>query len=148
MKLSRALKEKNRLKAEIGKLQSRIGENNVWVDSHPAKYDASKEAARLNETINELIELKTKIFVATNPIRKKIEQSAQLKAHITFLRGLDCDDSETLDREYTPQGVVNVKVKKHATLDRVTLDSTIDACEKTIQRLQDEVDEFNAVTDI
>ncbi|PID95491.1 MAG: hypothetical protein CSA94_01335, partial [Bacteroidetes bacterium] len=88
MKLSKALSEKNRLARKTRELQNKIKEHNSYIKGNTPIYRTQELLGELQETIEELVELKTKIHKANQPVQDKIFKLAELKSFATFLRNL------------------------------------------------------------
>lgn len=86
MKIIEALKEKNNLVRKILDLQKRIITYNCIIEGNPRAYDPKEVMAELNKTIDELIDIKTKITLANQSVQDKIYRLSELKNKIRFLK--------------------------------------------------------------
>jgi hypothetical protein len=142
MTVKRALKEKNKLIKEINELYTKIKTYNSVSDDSEKPYSTKELLSNIDSKLNELVELKTKIHLANGPVYDKIFRMAELKSHVSKLNQLDCSSGKQKswgDTEYTN------KVSEIKIVDR---DYLIKVSEEEIEKLQDELDEFNATTNI
>ena len=142
MTIKRALKEKNKLVKEINDLYAKIKTYNSVAEDGEKPYSTKVLMFNVDSKLNELVELKTKIHLANGPVYGKIFRMAELKSHVSKLSGLDCSSGKQKswgDTEYTN------KVSEIRIVDR---DYLIKVAETEIETLQDELDEFNATTNI
>ena len=141
MKLSKALKQKNRLVRKINSLQQLINRDNSTLEKDYNEEVISGRFAEYYTSVNELVQLKSKIQQATAPIADKLLAMAELKGQANFINNLktrqgsfkDYDGNEEVYSCYYSQNHVDEKVSE---------------IECKIDELQDEVDEYNAITSI
>lgn len=148
--LNKALKIKNRLSGELAKLQAVAVQNNsVREDQKEGKTVVLENVwTEMAATRAALINLKGKIAVASSGIAEKLVKMAELKAEIAFLNSLAVKEgSEDFVTGYG----------SNASVKTVKWDSYISAARKAelirefqyiIDNLQDEIDEYNAVTKV
>ena len=148
--LAKALKVKNRLVGELSNLQNVARQHNALpVESRGEKsVRLDKVWSDLQKVSNRLVELKSKIAVATAGIAPLLVDLAETKGTIAFLESLPVKEG----KEDTQIGYgVNSSLKT------VVWDSFINEDAKNrivkenknrIDSLQDQIDEFNAVTKI
>lgn len=146
MKITKALKLKNRLAGEISGLQGVISRENSRRDDNPSKVDVSSEFEKLNSKRKELIDLKGRIARATAPIAPKLAELSELKSSITFVSGLPTREGEELVGTLSKESVL--KYKWTAFMNRERVDKEVVKLQESINSLQDEIDEFNATTDV
>jgi len=142
MTIKRALKEKNKLVKELNDLYTKIKNYNSVAEDSEKPYSTKELMLNVDSKLNELVELKTKIHLANGPVYGKIFKMAELKSHVSKLSNLDCSSGKQKswgDTEYTN------KVSEIRIVDR---DYLIKVAETEIEKLQDELDEFNATTNI
>ena len=146
MKLSKALKLKNRLAGEVALAQRLLAETNVGEGENKPAHNVALLYSRMAQQQEELADLKTRIARANMPIWNRITLMAELKARIVWLRTLNTKDgSFYLEGRY---GTEPKKVDYHATLTAERVESDVKALSAEIERMQDEVDEFNATTEL
>jgi len=146
MKLSQALKQKNRLAGEMARLQSILNRENARRSDSVSTVDRLEVYTKILKTSEELGALKARIAKANVGIYEKLERMSELKAFIAFLVSLPKRQGEEVsfvgrDQEkltYTWNSFVNVE----------QCDDTVSKLQEQIACLQDSVDEFNATTEI
>jgi len=146
MKIVRAMKQVSRLQGEIKELKKRMSaalstmeENDFLEDFHSLK-------ETLYEKINELMTLKTKIMMANINGGKfsTILAMGELKSYISFLKELD--PKEGIQESRYSLNSNNSKYKSQLTI--ASKNSLIEDCQQLINDYTDELDEFNAITDL
>ena len=146
MNISKALKEKNRLVGQLNKLKVIIQRENSRRNDNVSQVDFEKTIKEFNSTQDKLVELKTAIAIATAPISEKLIQMAELKATIEFYKTIPIREGEEIvsigykgdSKEYTWKSFINQQ----------KVDEAISFFEKLINTLQDQIDEYNAITQI
>ncbi len=139
MTLAKALKKKNRLAQKIARLHKEIQtENSVRADD-PRKIKVEDLMEALNNTVEELIKIKIAIFVASTPVRENILRLGELKTKIQFIRGVN-----TTEGKVSNYG--DDEVEYTVVYDKIWTRNTIENCEKYIDSLQEELDQFNHLT--
>jgi len=152
MKLTKALKFKNRLVGEINKLEEVLQRENSRRNDNPSKVDCKEVYTQIVSKVNDLINLKSAICAANagaavgGGIYGKIEETKELKSFINFLNGLPKREGE----ELTLIGANREKLSYQWTafLNQEKVDVEVLVTQEKINKLQDEVDEYNAVTDV
>ena len=146
MKISTALKRKNKLTIELSRLRERINRHNSVLVGNERPYDIKLLQGELTEKTDALIELKTRLFMANLPIQRLIFEMSELKGLAKYYRTLDVkkgrqvafsrfnDGSEP--REYEA-------VLTEADIDRLTTD-----LENRIDIIQEQLDVYNATTEL
>ena len=145
MKLSKALKEKNRLIGEMNKHKDIISRENSRSERSTSTINCEKLYQRFFEIRENLIQLKTAIFKANVPIYEHIVRMGELKAEINWLERLPTQDGEVVESHYDGQPRY---IKYFAWLKTETVDSMCNKLRLEIDELQDLIDEHNAVTEI
>lgn len=144
MKLSRALKEKNRLIKRITAMRNNITSSNVVLDANEFSYDMADLQANYVALVDILIELKVAIQIANQPILAKIYALSELKAAIAMYSQLD-----TKEGAHESGGYGNSELRQYKTqISRSELDIKIEELQSEIDAWQDEIDEFNSTTKI
>jgi hypothetical protein len=147
--LSKALKIKNRLLGEYKKLQDLARANNA------RRVDVGSTSVDLNSVWNELIilnskivELKSKVAVATAPIAPYLIDLAETKAMISFLSSLPVKEgNEDTSIGYgSSASIKSVTWESH--LNEAHRNDLIKKQQSHLDSLQDRIDEFNAITKI
>lgn len=163
MKLSKALKLKNRLAGEVTRLKGIIQTRNVTEAGQDVIYDVKKIVeVELPAAIKNLVTVKTAIAVANaGPIaspaaitQENIEATpywaifmiAELKGAIEVIKAMDTKNGKFTDtrgfRETTTQVEYVAQVKQK------DVDVVVASLEKQIDATQDELDAYNASTNI
>lgn len=145
--LAKALKVKNRLVGQLDKAKALIIQYNSAVKGQERPVAIDRVCSEYDETRKRLIELKGKIAVATGPITPKLVEMAEVKSAIAFLSCLSIkeglEDKTIGYRDTVVKTEEWVPYISEAERQRVLKDH-----QYLIETLQDQVDEFNAVTKI
>lgn len=145
MNIAKALKVKNRLIGKIAKQKEVIHKENSRRNDNTSTVNVLTEYNECVKSINELIDLKTKLSIASIPVFGKIVQLQELKVLINFLKGLPTRDGV----EKVAYGSSHVENYVWvADINSMTRDEEIKKIENIINILQDEIDEFNAITSV
>jgi hypothetical protein len=148
--LSKALKIKNRIAGELAKLHIQAATfNSVRIDLLEGKtLDLNKVWEDLNSLKHNLIDIKSKIAVATGPISPKLVRMAELKADLAFLASVVVKEgNEDFQIGYGSNATFKT-VSWKAYISLAGRDKMVKEFTTQIETLQDEVDEFNAITKI
>ncbi len=146
MKIIEALKEKNRLIRKTLELQNRISAYNCIIEGNPRAYNPKKEMIELNKTVEELIELKTKITMANQPIQEKIYRLSELKTKIGFLKTIPTTEGKApSSKGYYSQGETFVWESSIKANER---DNLVLELESEIEIIQKDLDHHNFMTSI
>ena len=142
MSIAHALKEKNRLAKEIERLWSAIQSENSCLDTHKRTADVKKALETIKLYGTKLVELKTKIGNAyQGEMFRKIHLLDETKNRLAKLANTNGSE----DPEVSSRGG---KIKRTAVFN----DEMLLAMQRQLQgeanRLQDEIDAFNASTKI
>lgn len=144
MKLTRALKEKNRLIKKITILRNQITTSNVVLEENNFPYEMETLQEDFQTLVETLIELKVDIQIANQPILKSIYRLSELKSTIAMLEGMDT--KEGMQEAY---GYGNSELRAYkAQIGRQEVDIAVAEMQEQIDTLQDEVDTFNATTTV
>lgn len=144
MKLTKALKTKNSLIAEIQTLKEIITNNNVILKQNIRQYNIEETFAKLLKKVSDLAKLKKDISVANNGIYENIFLLAEYKGLIEFLKTVDTTTGLSIKDDYR-QSVV---FEYEASIKDVNKKTIIEELVKSIEKLQDEVDEYNTTKEI
>ena len=145
MNIAKALKVKNRLAGEISKLQNLIRKENCCRNDNPSRVDVVGEYKKLTDTITQLVDLKTKISVASQPIFDKIINLQEAKNQINFLNSLSTKEGN--EKVAYGQNTV-IDYQWISAINEEKRNKAIKNLEETINNLQDEIDTFNAQTEV
>jgi hypothetical protein len=153
MKLAKALKVKNRLVGELNQLKVELQRENSRRNDNPSKVDCKSLYAEIEAKRDSLIALKAAICSANagSPnkdagIYQKIDKMSELKSFINFLAGLPKREGE----ELTLIGANREKLTYQWTafINQERADALTKELQLEVNKLQDDVDEYNAVTEV
>lgn len=146
MKIIEALKEKNRLVRKVLELQNRITTHNCIIEGNPRAYDSKEVLEELNKTIDELIDIKTKITLANQSVQHKIYRLSELKNKIRFLKTIPTTEGKaTSGGSFYSQTETHVWESSIKTKER---DGYVLELENKISSIQKELDDHNYNTTI
>jgi len=140
--LSRALKEKNRQVKRVKVLQDQIRQYNSVVAGSAKPFDVQSKFTEYEAAALKLAALKSAIQIANAPIVPKIHEMAELRGLIAFLGALDTKAGRNV---YGFQGEL---VDYEAAIDAAQAEHMRKRFEDRLDALQDEVDAFNASTEV
>lgn len=142
--IARALKEKNRVAGRLAKARELVGEENSRDKSVPRGIDVAEMYAQAKELRNRLIAIKSAIAEANKSIVSKIIELDEVKSEIAFLNGLDVKEGKFVTTNYGSriESDIGAVIRKQQVMEEVS------ALQARADRLQDELDEFNATTKI
>lgn len=142
MKVKSALKEKKRLVEEINELWSIVKESNSIEVGNPRHYSIKSLLKEIEEKTESLVELKSKLHTANLPVYSKIFKMSELKNYAKQLRSVSTEEGKIPGRYgSTPE-------MKEVELTSKVVKSLIKEIQSQIDAIQDELDTFNATTDI
>jgi hypothetical protein len=148
--LAKALKIKNRLVGELASLQAVARQHNsLPIESRGEKsVSLDKVWEDIQNTSNRIVELKSKIAVATAQIAPFLVDLAETKSTISFLETLPIKEG----KEDTQIGYgVNSSLKTvvwNSYIDEASKNKLVKENKNRLDSLQDKIDEFNAITKI
>lgn len=142
MKLSKALKEKNRLVGEINRIKQLISRENSRDVKSSSKVDVDKLWLDLNLTTNKLVTIKAAIFKANVGIYANIVSMGELKDRIYWMASVNTNN----EKSERPYGEHILTTEYKACKTQEDIDNMTKAMQDEIARLQDEIDEYNATT--
>jgi len=145
MKLSKALKVKNRLAGEVNRLQTLFARDNSAEQSRVNTNVANIEL-EMKEVVANLIEIKTKITQANIGIYEMLARKNEVASMKAFYERLNTRDGTFKERDYNAGQDIETVYVAFITRDKV--DELSKAYQKEIDSLQDEIDEYNATTAI
>ena len=147
--LRKALNRKNKLTGRIKELESLIANNFSRTtqivngkELESNMMDVSNDIQVLNDCREKLVQLKTKLAEANVAIYSKIYRIAELKAEITWLRGLQMRKGETVN-SYDESNIIT-RTNPIWTMEQVL--AKIKYAEGLIEEFQDQIDEYNGST--
>ena len=142
IRLSKALVIKKRVGAKIGEIDNLMIQNNSYVESYGTQQSVS-DLYDLRKNLSSLVtQFKVLINKANLPIFDKISTILELKSEFAMLKTIP-----TKDGKFKEQYGQEVEVWK-ATLSRQYVDNQLKDIQKKIDKLQEAIDAYNAVTEI
>ena len=143
MKLAKALKLKNKKLKEYKSTLMKVVQNNSYdVDNKPI-YDSTNLYNESVELLKDYLELKTAIHTSSEPIRFKIFQLGEVKSLLNVINGLD-----TKSGVYK-EGYREITLRTYeSSISEEEKNTKVKNLENTIELLQDEIDTFNATTEL
>lgn len=142
MNLKQALKKKNKLAGQLKTALNRMMDNNSYLEGHNPSYNSIKMLNAANNLSKELAELKTKIQLANSPVLHLIYEMGELKSIITHLSRMNCNSGTEIN--YRNETTVN----RISVIGQVQKDELVEQLENRIDEINDELDRFNAITNI
>lgn len=141
MNIHKALRKKNEIVGQIAKLDSRVYSNR-WVKDNEPAYDSRQVLEEREKLIDELVTLKSKISVASQSIFSKILLMEELKGLIKVLQSMPCEKG----REHN--GYSALVVEYEVKITQKERDELVAKLEAGIRGMQEDIDAFNAKTEI
>lgn len=142
--VARALKEKNRVAGRLAKARSLVGKENSKDKNVKRGIDVAETYALSKTLKDRLVSIKTAIAEANAPIISKIIELDELKSEISYLNELDAKEGKIVSMNY---GVRN-ESDMEAVIHQSDVLKEVAALQARAERIQDELDEFNATTKI
>ena len=146
MKIKQALKYKKKLASKMNQEFSKIQMYNSVEEGSNRVYDVKESMQNWLRMSEELVELKTKIHLANAPVYGKIFRMSELKSQLSNLKQLDCVEGKYSDRYGRMSG--DAPIIKTAEIGLLERDKMISDLEEEIEKIQEELDEHNALTSI
>lgn len=136
---AKALKAKNLLVKEISNLQEKIQIHNSSMVGAENPYNTKNLLSTLEQKIQELINLKTALSKANQPIQSKIYFLSELKSLVTHLKPISTTSGTIPGSRYgSAEPIVYI-----AQITLLELDELIKNKEALIASVQEDIDQFN-----
>lgn len=142
MTIAQALKDKNKKVANIQKLWGRIRSYNSIAEGSERPYDIEETYKAVRNEIDSLIDLKTRIHLASAPVRSEIFRLAELKSAVQQVKGIQTTRGQYRDR-YSDSTVVQTAI-----FGVDWQDAEIEKIEAEIEKIQESLDRFNHSTNV
>jgi hypothetical protein len=142
--IAKGLKIKNRLIGEINRVKGIIIRENSSREDNPSKVDTNDVYSLLCELRSQLVELKSKLAIASAPAAGLLAELTELKDFINFLPTVPAKDH--IDYISVGGGAQPMQKKWQCAIDRNSLELYSARTQERINELQDELDSFNAKT--
>ena len=136
MKLSKALKQKNKLVKEVSKALAYVSSHNSQSELSPRAYSVKEKLAEAQTKTQELVDLKTRIHLANAPVWHLIFRLSEVKSLISNLQGLSTRE-KAASLEYAAVTAEVTEVEK---------DELIKALEAELESIKDKLDHHNHST--
>ena len=146
MKLNQALKVKNRLAGEVARLNQILYRENSRRNDNPSTVNREEVWNKIVTTSNDLGELKGRISTANVGIYAKLERMGELKARIASIISLPKRVGEEIVPLHGDRQPLTYKWDAFITQEKV--DVMVVDLQEQIEELQDDVDSYNATTEI
>lgn len=143
MNLKQALKQKNQFVQEINELVQLIRNNNSIIVGNQRTYSPTKLMAELDAKTLELVALKAAIQKANVPVHEKIFMLSELKNRANNFRGIPTNEG----KQRSSYGNSEPEVLE-VELNQKQVRDIVKNIEESIAMIQDELDTFNAITEV
>ena len=143
MKIKKALKEKNKLVSKLSSEFLKVSAYNSVEEGTTPPYDPKQALETVMSTIDQLVDLKTRIHRANAKVYDKIFRMAELKSIVKQIKSVDCTSGKTSDRWSRETPIVKV-----AAISVVERDQLVEKIEAEIEKLQEELDAHNAKVNV
>lgn len=143
MNIKKALRDKKKLAQKIISTFNHVSTYNSHEEGVIPPYSPKENFEEYIKSVNEMIELKTKIHIANMPVYDKIFRLSEYKSIVSQLRRLNCFSGKDMPR-YGSE-VRSIMVSDISLIER---DKLIEQYEEEIEKLQDELDAHNSTTQI
>lgn len=142
MNIAKALKVRNKLVGEINTLKDRMTRANSTLEGNEFKTDNTALYQEYMNKVSTLISLKAAIAKANVPVNALIYELSEAKDRIEFLKRLDTESGKVAPERY---GLASI-ITKIVQFDAKKVQEEIEKTETLIEKIQDELDAFNAKT--
>ena len=146
MNLAQALKQKNRLAGELVRQQQILQRENARRSDSVSRVDRDVVYQKILGLSDDLGELKGKITQANVNIYPALERMSELKSRIAFIQGLQKREGEEV--LFVGRDQEQVKYQWDSYISQEKCDDTVAELQEQINDLQDEVDAYNATTEV
>jgi len=144
MNIKQALKLKNKLIKSISENTKLLQQYNTVEAGNPRPYSSTVLMVDISKSTDELIALKSAIHRANAPMFEKIFEMSELKSTIKALQKLDCTEGKSNRERFRMESELVLTSE----ISLVVRNNKIKNLEERIEQLQDEMDVFNATTEI
>jgi hypothetical protein len=142
MNISQALKLKKKLISEINEQFGIAKSFNSIEKGNVRRYSVVESLNKSADLIEELVDLKVKIQKVNLPVLEKIYTISELKSYVSELKKIPVDEGLVYSRYGSAQENKEVEVNVSE------IRELIKVAESKIQNIQDELDVFNATTEV
>ena len=143
MKLAKALKLKNKKLKEYKSTLMKVIQNNSYDIDNKSIYNSTDLYNEAVAMLGDYLNLKTAIHTTSEPIRLKIFQLGELKSLLNTVNGLDTKSG------VHKEGYREVTLRTYeASITEEEKNAKVKNIEDSIELIQDEIDTFNATTEL
>jgi hypothetical protein len=142
MNIKQALKEKNKLVAEIKELYDTAKKTNSIEVGNPRRFSVEDSLKDAESKTKQLVELKTKIHKANLSVYEKIFRMSEMKNRNKELKAISTEEGKVSQRYGST--VENKEVE----LNAAQIKAMVKGLESEIEKIQDELDVHNATTQL
>ena len=147
MNIAKALKVKNRLIGELKSLRERFASVNAYIDNDGSTVDRGAIFKSIGQTQERLIALKSALAYASANIAHKLVEIAETKSELEFFKHLYILEGFTSSYEFDADGKQIMKqILRKNHVDENTRQEIMKSLTDKIANLQDEIDDYNAMT--
>lgn len=140
--LAKALKERSRLAGKLKRNFELINKENSMITGSRRSFDLHALHEECNQIFQRLIQIKKIIAKANAPIAEKLVEMDEIKSMIANLRGIDTTIG------FHRNGYNAETVCYDVVLGKAELTAEMEELQKHGEAIQDELDEFNALTKV
>jgi len=142
--IKKALKRKNKLIGLMKEELHRAYTFNSIIEGADRSYSAREALANWQKLSEELVQLKSQLQLANSKVYPKIFLMAELKSQVTMLNRLDCRSGQQESARYSDESAL----ARTAEIGLVERNEMVKTLELQIELLQEELDEYNARTEL
>lgn len=142
MKLSKALKEKNKLIKRISKNQKLVVDRNSVIKGNTRVIEPRKVLEEVKADTEKLVRLKAAIAKANEPVNQIILSIVEKKGMIGFLKKINTNDGQVQERYGRDITSYEADIKENEIF------AEVEKLEAEIESLQEQVESFNHTTEV
>ncbi len=146
MNLAQALKQKNRIAGELVRQQQILQRENARRSDSVSKVNRDEVWANIQKLSEELGVLKGKITTANIGIYPMLERMAELKSRISYLQSLPKREGEEIS--FVGRDQEKLVYTWNSLINQEECDARVSTLQVEINKLQDQVDTYNATTQV
>ena len=144
MKISKALKLKNKLVSEYTDTVNKLVSSNSYDVDSKKNYNSKELFTKCVNLRSEIVKLKTDIHIASNPIRSSIFLIGELKSFLSRINGMSTVEGVVKNSGYGASIAYTYAVD-FSEFEKVAI---LKKLQDEIESIQEGLDNFNATTDI
>jgi len=144
MNISKALKEKNLLAGKLRRAKIDLEESSTWITGYGSIQAFKDNLQHYHDLSKQILTLKMKIHAASVSIMPKILLLAELKSEAEIVRSF----STSTGPKVSYRTSISDSAVYESALDISTKRDMLNAIESQISEIQDEIDAYNASTQV